>query len=81
MNEFIHGASKHKVTRSAPRSQTNKNVFSSGWTVPDSWSSCREISIAQSSIDPWDDAQVGVDRTKMTAAPRVVGDELAFLRQ
>jgi len=40
-------------------------------------------SVAQSSTGPrdqWDDADVGVGRTKMIA-PSVVGDEPAFLRQ
>ena len=34
----------------------------------------------QSSTGSWDGADVGVGRTKMTA-PRIVGDELEFLRQ
>jgi len=50
---------------------------SAGETVPDSWSSDRETSVAQSSTGPRDGADAGVDRTKMTA-PRVVGNELAF---
>ena len=49
---------------------------SAGQTVPDSWWSCNiETSVA----GPQDDADIGVGRTKMTE-PRVVGNELVFLR-
>ena len=57
----------------------NRSLITGRQIVPDSWSSDTESSVAQSSAGPRDDADVGVGRTKMTA-PRVIGDELTFLR-
>jgi len=38
--------------------------------VSDSWSSDRETSVVQSSIGPWDNADVDVGTMKMTQRPR-----------
>jgi len=70
---------------------SNKQKYLFSWTVQCPCQAVRVLSrlfqtcgpvteklLSPNRTGPRDDANIGVDRTKMTA-PRVVGDELAFL--